>query len=165
MGHRANFIVIENGSANAYHDQWAALGCLHSFAAGPDDAVAMLADFETTTELMDWAFAEGGYLIDRDDRMAIVFGPWMDESDFDFDETDEPDDDEDVAEFDVAQYLADIAPAWTGWKLIFDDRGVDAFAEHLRAKQISSITTQPVSHPPDVKPNANSKRKVQITIA
>ena len=112
---------------------------------------------------MDWAFAEGGYLIDRDDRIAIVFGPWMDPSDFEFDESDDdPESDEDTPEFNAAQYLADIAPAWPGWKLVFDDRGVDAFAEHLRAKQISTIITQPVSHPPDVKPkcelqNVNSK--------
>ena len=152
MGHRANFVVVDNGNAKAYYDQWAALGCLHCFSAGPNDAMTMLADCESTNELMDCAFAEGGYLIDVDDRVAIVFGPWIDESALDFDASEGEADDEVIAEFDAGQYLANIAEAWAGWKLIFDDRGVDAFAEYLQAKKISDITTQPVSHPADVRP-------------
>ena len=153
MGHRANFIVVRDGAVAAYHDQWAALGCLEGFRAGPDDALDMLKEFEPTTELMDWAFAEGGYLLDFDDRTAIVFGSPIDESEFDFNESDdEPPVVEEPEEFDAEEYLRELAAAWTGWKLIYDDRGVDAFAEYLQSKAIEGITCQQASHPADVKP-------------
>lgn len=152
MGSRANFVIVENGSAKAYYDHWAALGCLHGFAAGPDGAMQMLADSQSTNQLMNWALAEGGFLIDFDDRLAIVFGPWADESDYSFDESEDVAADEQIAEFDASQYLKDIAPRWIGWRLIYDDRGVDAFAEYLQTKHISSIETRPRSHPVDIEP-------------
>src|SRR6185436_4644965 len=74
MGHRANFITIRKGGAEAFYDQWAALGCLFAFAAGPDEAVSALKEMEATDELLDWAFAEGGYLLDFDSKSAIAFG-------------------------------------------------------------------------------------------
>ena len=74
MGHRANFVVIRGGDARAYFDSWAALGCIHSVADGPEDAAASAAQFEATDELLDWAFMEGGYLVDFDEKTLIVFG-------------------------------------------------------------------------------------------
>ena len=71
MGHRANFVVIRNGEAKAYYDNWAAVGCIFSFAAGPDEACEAVSHYEPTNELMDWAFAEGGYLIDFDEKKRL----------------------------------------------------------------------------------------------
>jgi hypothetical protein len=164
MGHRANFIVVKDGLATAYHDQWAALGCLDFFTAGPDDAIDVLSDFEPTTELLDWAFAEGGYLIDFDERTAILFGSPVDESEFDIqglDATQDEDDAEDTVDeptdvepedFDPREFLEHLAPAWKGWKLIFDQRGVDAFADYLKSSRIDGIKCQTKSHPADVEP-------------
>ena len=153
MGHRANFVVVRDGTATAYHDQWAARGCLEGFCAGPDGAREMLNEFESTTELMDWAFAEGGYLIDFDDQTAIIFGSPVDESEFDFDDSeDEPPLEKGSEEFNAEQYMNELADAWKGWKLIYDDRGVDAFAEYLQSKSLQGIQCQPMSHPADVEP-------------
>ena len=57
MGNRANFVVIKDGSATAFQDQWAALGCTYDFACGLDHAMESLKEYTETTELMDWAFA------------------------------------------------------------------------------------------------------------
>src|SRR5512147_2670896 len=74
MGARANFVIIKNGIATAYHDHWAALGCLQMFAEGPDKALQALEIMDQTNELMESVWAEGGYLVDFDHRTAIVFG-------------------------------------------------------------------------------------------
>lgn len=158
VGHRANFVFVRDGKATAYHDQWAALGSTYAFAGGPDEAVATAELSEPTTELLDWAFAEAGYLLDFDERRAIVFG------------TPEPIDfeSEELEEFAVSQeeagqaseletavqrgpldFLQFIAGRWKGWLLEWDDRGVDAFSAHLARRGIHTLTTQPDSHPPD----------------
>jgi hypothetical protein len=46
-------------------------------------------------------------------------------------------------------FLKFIAPRWAGWKLVWDGRGVDAFAAHLAERDIRSIQTQPPKHPDD----------------
>ena len=145
MGHRANFVVIRDGEAKAYYDQWAALGCVFSFAAGPDEACGAVSACEPIDELMEWAFAEGGYLIDFDEKTAIAFGCPADLDEFaEFDE---------VADSSFLEgglpLLQQVAPNWAGWKLVWDDRGVDAFAAHLRRRSIENIAVQPDSHPPD----------------
>ncbi len=146
MGHRANFVVIRDGKARAYYDQCAALGCLYFFAAGPDPACAELSSFEETDGLMDWAYAEGGYLIDLDQRTAIAFGFVPDPRDFG------------VARVDPLNsafkqgplaLLNHIGPNWIGWRLVWDDHSVDAFAAYLRNRRIADVATQPSSHPPD----------------
>lgn len=147
MGHRANFIVIRHGAGQAYHDQWAALGCLFAFASGPEEAMLALKEMGRTDELLDWAFAEGGYLLDFDTSTAVAFG-----------NLELPDGMEEelpenvtavVAAFErgAGEFLKQIAPNWRGWRLRFDDRGVDAFSEYLRQRNITSIECQPDSHP------------------
>lgn len=147
MGHRANFVVIRDGAASAFYDQWAALGCLLAFADGPEEALKAVGDMEETGELLDWAFAEGGYLLDFDSKTAITFGfiELPEEIGDDFPKT--------VAELAAAldqgggEFLRQIAPRWTGWLLQWDDRGVDAFSAHLKKRDIQSIICEPPSHP------------------
>lgn len=87
MGHRANFVIISNGEAKAFHDQFAALGCTFEFAEGPSHATRSAEAHGPTDELLDWAFAEAGYLIDHDKKVAIVFGyPEFDCIDFEIEE-------------------------------------------------------------------------------
>ena len=156
MGHRANFVVIRNGNAVAFHDQWAALGSTWAFAGGPDEAVAAAEASERTTELLDWAFAEAGYLIDFDKKEAIVFG-YPEMGDFEFD----PEEMGDLPEEEVSSmksteealqrgpldFLQAIAPRWRSWNLHWDDRGVDAFAAYLSEHGFTSIAVPSASHP------------------
>jgi hypothetical protein len=157
MGSRANFVVIRNGKAAAYYDQWAAMGCVYAFADGPDGAVAVLEPMEPCTELMDWAFAEGGYLLDFDEKRAIVFG--LPGDDLDLEELEGVDPDELAQGSAVHEallespsaFLASVAPRWAGWLLRWDDAGVDAFSAHLERRGIDNISTQPKAHPDGTK--------------
>jgi hypothetical protein len=145
VGHRANFVVIRNGEARAYYDNWAAMGCIFSFAAGPDEATESVSQYEPTNELMDWASAEGGYLIDFDEKKAIVFGCPVD-----LDEFAELGEGADSSFLQGGlAFLQRIGPNWIGWELVWDDHGVDAFAAHLRKRSIGNPTVQPDSHPPE----------------
>lgn len=164
MGHRANFVLIEGGEAEAFFDQWAGLGCAFVVGDGPSAAVSAAREFEPTFELLDWAFAEGGYLIDFDQKLLLLFGELDDPSeefeDFDDDEDEEKPENELDNETDEGDesassreqyktYFAEIAPKWEGWLLRWDDRGVDAFSEHLQKRGIASIQGQQPSHPED----------------
>ena len=155
MGHRANFVVIRDNAARAYCDQWAALGSTFVFASGPDIASATAEQSEPVAELMDWAFAEAGFLIDFDERQAIVFG-YPTPLDDVLDDLDAADGLGEAVALDEAlnrgplDFLQLIAPQWPGWLLHWDERGVDAFTVHLARRRIDSIRTEPPTHPADV---------------
>ena len=149
MGHRANFVVIRDGIASAFYDQWAALGCLFVFAAGPEEAVGALQGMDEADELMDWGFAEGGYLLDFDRKTAIAFGYVEGPEEEEGESSKEVAELVSVIERGGAEFLRHIAPRWKGWLLRWDDRGVDAFSEYLRQQNITNITCQPDSHPSD----------------
>lgn len=152
MGHRANFVVIRDGHAKAYYDNWAAMGCIHDLADGPEAACEAISEYEPTDELLDWAFAEGGYLIDFDEKRAIAFGCSVDLDEFADvdDEADEPSR-EPSSPFEQGglAFLEHVGPSWAGWTLVWDDHGVDAFAAHLKRRSITDIAVQPDSHPPE----------------
>ena len=113
--------------------------------AGPDEATEAVSQYEPTNELMDWAFAEGGYLIDYDEKRALVFGCPVD-----LDEFAELGEGADSSfQQGGLPFLQQIGPNWIGWELVWDDHGVDAFAAHLRRRSIGDIAVQPDSHPPD----------------
>lgn len=127
MGHRANFVLIRNGQARAYYDQWAAMGCVHQFAAGPGAAARAVEVLSDTTELLEWAFAEGGYLIDFDRKEALVFGPSPVEFGLDdlgeFEDLVSPEELAEAAYLDQAlasspdSFLQLVQPQWHGWLL------------------------------------------------
>lgn len=171
MGHRANFVIVRDGAAEAFFDQWAGLGCAFAVADGVESAEAAARQSDPTDELLDWSFAEGGYLIDHDEHVLIVFGELDDMSvefeefsaefegeeesvafddDSDAESADESDADDDEDESSAVRFrklFDEIAPHWHGWLLRWDERGVDAFAEHLQRRGIDDIRFQPPSHP------------------
>lgn len=156
MGQRANYIIIKDNHASAYFDNWGGLGCAFVLTDGPDTATKAAEETEPTDELLDWAFAEGGYLIDYDQQKLIAFGQ-LDAFDGEFDEEfdDEMEDEgsggEELTEYSSLDqwktHLESMAGNWSGWLLTYDDRGVDAFALYLQQRGISTIKTQEASHP------------------
>ncbi|MGZ8219071.1 hypothetical protein [Methylomagnum sp.] len=156
MGQRANYVIIKDGQANAYFDNWGALGCAFILADGPEAATKAAEETEPTDELLDWAFAEGGFLIDYDQQKLIAFGllDALDEEfdeEFDDDTEDEDNEGEELTEYSSLDqwktHLESIAGNWSGWLLTWDERGADAFALHLKQRGISNIKTQEASHP------------------
>lgn len=153
MGHRANFVIIRDNKAKAYEDQWAALDCLSLFATGPHDALAAVLTMRETPALMDWAFAEGGYLLDFDAKIALVFGyPFYDEEweNIGGEAVQQAQAINTAFEQGPREFLAYIAPGWSGWTLGWDARGVDAFAVYLQSRNIHNIDVALPSHPPDI---------------
>jgi hypothetical protein len=149
MGHRANFVLIKDGKAKAFYDNWAAPSCSLSLMEGAkrlENSVPKL--YKSVDELMDWAFAEGGFLIDYDERICIAFGT----PDVDLENI--PKDYRGGIQASVDAFLAgweayvrSMEEVWRGYTMIWDDRGVDAFAEHLKRRAITTIKTQKASHP------------------
>ena len=157
MGHRANFVIVRDGKATTYFDNWAGLGAALMIADGPIAAEREAAQFEEVDEMLDWAFAEGGCLLDFDERRALVFGELEDVlAEFCGDEADEESIDDTPADARACAadayraYFSEIAAHWQGWCLRYDDRGVDAFAEHLKRRGIERPKAAPASHPDDV---------------
>ena len=74
MGARANYVRIENGQAKAYYDSWGGTYCVYAVDLGPPKCQEVIGFSEETDELMDWAFAEGGFLLDYDEKRCIFFG-------------------------------------------------------------------------------------------
>lgn len=154
VGERANYVLIDGGKAKVFHAQWGARDCLLRLAEGAEGlkrSVPEGAREETT--LMDGVWAEGGILIDYDARVCVAFG----EVDVEFDEM--PEESRDALrdscaaiELGWSMYVEHIAEGWRGFTMVRDARGVDAFAEHLRRRGITSIHTWPASHPADVPP-------------
>ncbi len=149
MGHRANFVLIEDGKARAFEDQWAALGCTLSLEEGAKKLKRELPKvYAATEELMDWAFAEAGILIDYDERVCIAFGhPEVNLEELPEEYAAEIREVMEAFEAGWPTFVSFIAKGWAGFTLVWDGRGVDAFALHLARRKITSIKTQPASHP------------------
>ena len=64
-----------------------------------------------------------------------------------------------LLEGDYLGFLEGIAGGWKGWRIAWDERGVDAFAEHLKQNGISGIETPPASHPPIRHPRFSIRRE------
>jgi len=161
MGHRANFVLIKDGKARGFYDSWAALGCTLSLEEGAkrlEKSVPKL--YESTDELMDWAFAEAGFLIDYDEKVCIAFGS----PDVDLDDMPEDYQEEMRASLDAyyagwEAYVRYMEKVWRGYTMIWDERGVDAFAEHLQRRAIVTIKTQKPSHP-----KSTAKKKPEVVV-
>jgi hypothetical protein len=155
MGHRANYVLIKNGKAKAYEDHWGALACLFAINGGPKSVEDSMKGNEKTTELMEWCWAEGGFLLDHDKKRLVTFGY----VDFDPDEAEgiPPDVVKAINAFiDAANepqtLFAHVSKKWKGWTLEWNEAGTDAFAAHLASRGIKSIKTKPPSKDTHAKP-------------
>ena len=141
MSHRANYVIVEDGVAVAYFNSYGAMGAIYGAAKGPDEFSDELTyETEEVDELMDSAFAEAAVLIDHDAKQCILYGySWGPEYWVDGDGNPFPD----LVELDELlaespdKFIAKIQPAWDGWDLKFDERGIDAVTEYLRDNDLS----------------------------
>lgn len=152
MGHRANFVLVRGAKPRAFTDSWAALGATLMLSEGADAVEKLVPKLHAPTKaLLDWAFAEGGFLVDYDERVCIAFGaPELDVGDL-------PEEYqaqllEALGAFDAGwpSYVAFLADGWPGFTMIWDERGVDAFAEHLTRRGLTGIRCAKPSHPKSI---------------
>ena len=140
MGHRANYVIIEKGKGIAYRDQWGALGCTFLLGDGPTECKKFAREHEQTKVLMDWAEAEGGFLVDFDQRRCIAFGhPDYDGDDVPTTARKQLDAFMVQLEKGPAALFEYVGDKWQGWTMVWDTRGTDAFTDHLTLRGIKTI--------------------------
>ncbi len=74
MGHRANYVLIENGKAYIYFSRWGALDIPAMLLAGPESAISYVRALTTDDHLQNEDWAEGGVILDVDRRLLRFFG-------------------------------------------------------------------------------------------
>jgi hypothetical protein len=74
MGHRANFVLVEQGKATIYYSHWGAKTIPDMLVAGPDRCWNSIQRLTPGSELLDNVWAEGGLLLDRDQRRLLFWG-------------------------------------------------------------------------------------------
>lgn len=75
MGERANFVLVENGHTTIFYHKWWAYKTDRILAQGLSFCEQLFKD-KCTEEfcLMNNAWADGGLLIDKDQKKALIFG-------------------------------------------------------------------------------------------
>lgn len=115
MGHRANLVLVENKKYKIYYTHWKAQETPNILAQGLDFCEKYFKEFDENSWLMDNVFAEGGLLIDKDNKKILIFGGG------------------DIGYTPVLQrlYCKHIVKIWKGWNAQWCSKGNVDFAEYL----------------------------------
>lgn len=133
MTHPANYVIVSGGEPRAYHDTLGALSCALDLLDGLGPCMGLVQDLVPVASVADAPSAEGGWLLDIDRQHAILFGTPRAPDASALGEKLAAEIEAAVVALgtDPARYLRQLAPAWPGWTLVWDVRGIDAFAEYL----------------------------------
>lgn len=74
MGNRANYVLIENGQKQIFYSQFGAITIPAVLLAGPEDTLKYILKLDTTDQLMNNVWAEGGILFNADERQMLFWG-------------------------------------------------------------------------------------------
>ena len=74
MGHRANLVTVENNEPRIYYSHWRAQDTPNILAQGLEFCEKYFKEFNEDGWLMDNAWAEGGILINKDQKKVLIFG-------------------------------------------------------------------------------------------
>ena len=115
MGHRANLVLVENREPKIYYAPWRAQETPSILAQGFDFCESYFKEFTEEGWLMDNAFAEGGILIDKDNKKVLIFGG------------------SEVSFTPALQrlYCKHIIRIWKNWNVEWCHKGIVDFAEYL----------------------------------
>ena len=116
MGHRANLVIVENGTADVRFDQWGALSLPGYLFWGPHSSLAYFrsCDQPENGEWLDHVWCEGAALMDLDHKVMMFFGG-------------------DELEGHIPQrreYLALMGKMWPGWEIRWAVEGLADIAEY-----------------------------------
>lgn len=115
MGHRANLVLVENKEPIIYYTGRRAQETPNILAQGLNFCEKYFSEFDEVGWLMDNAFAEGGILIDKDNKKILIFGGG------------------DISYTPALQrlYCKHITKIWKGWNVEWCSKGNVDFAEYL----------------------------------
>jgi hypothetical protein len=74
MGNRANYVLIEEGHHQIYFSRWGAPTIPSVLLSGPVATIAFVRALTPDDEILDEVWAEGGMLLDIDNRRLRFFG-------------------------------------------------------------------------------------------
>lgn len=131
MGHRANLVLVKNREYDLYYTHWGAKSLPRDLFWGQKHAVRFIQAQQLVehTAWLDDVWAEGGALVDLDERVLMVFGG------------------EDVT-YDVAQrhvYLSALGCVWKDWQIRWAFEGVGDMVDYVgypRTKVLSPGTSE-----------------------
>ncbi len=115
MGHRANFVIVENSIIKIYFSQGKAQETPNILAQGLAFCEKYFEEFIEESMLMDNAWAEGGILIDKDLKKVLIFGG---------SETN-------YTPALQRHYCKHMSGVWKSWSVQWCSQGIVDFAEHL----------------------------------
>lgn len=117
MGHRANFVIVENGDWNLYYSHAGAPAVERHLFWGPAYALAWIREHRPLqkNEWLSPPWDEGGTLVDCDRKVVLFYGG-------------------DYVQFDFVLrrfYLKMMQALWPGWTLRWAYEGLGDFVDHL----------------------------------
>src|SRR5579864_232621 len=74
MGHRASYVVIEQGTTSIYYSHWGAKSIPSTVLAGPTRTLAFMRSLTPGDHLLNNIWCEGGLLVDADQGHMLFWG-------------------------------------------------------------------------------------------
>lgn len=118
MGDRANYAIVHRGRLKVFYAHWGGPTVPRELAAGPlaCERFIRAQRRETSGRLLEFAFMEGGIILDKDRRRALVFGGPADVN---------------YSPAVQARLLERLRPAWPGWTIAWARRYAYDFVAFL----------------------------------
>lgn len=125
MGQRANLILVRNGTYELYYSHWCANTLSSDLFWGPEETLSFIEGQQPTEEWLDDRWAEGGVIMDIDQKLLLWYGG------------------EDIM-YDIPlkrQLFALMQPLWIGWELRWAKAGIVDMAIYLNypLEQVRSV--------------------------
>lgn len=74
MGHRANYIIVEEGKQSFYYHHWGSNQIPKDMFWGPLVVEHFIKSLEPVEQLMDDVWCEGAVVFDKDKQLLLMFG-------------------------------------------------------------------------------------------
>lgn len=115
MGHRANFVIVENSKYQIYYSHWGANTIPCDFFWGPEHAIQYIKIQRPVNGWLDNTWAEGGVLVDLDHKVLILFGGEIEITNLPY----------------RIIYLFLLQQVWEDWNIAWANEGIADLADYV----------------------------------
>ncbi len=123
MGHRSNFVIIQNREINIYYSHWGAISIPKDIFYGPQITIDYIKSLQPVETLLDDLWCEGAVLVDTHEKQLIFWGG-------------------DGYEYPAVRkyFISLLQLNWEGWGIRWAEQGIIDIAQYLRI-DISQVQT------------------------
>lgn len=123
MGHRSNFVIIQNREINIYYSHWGATSIPKDIFYGPEVTIDYIQSLQPVETLLDDLWCEGGVLVDTYEKQLIFWGG-------------------DGYEYPpIRKYFISLLQLnWEGWGIRWAEQGIIDIAQYLKI-DLSQVQT------------------------